>query len=231
MRSVLITGTSTGIGQATAVTLAARGWRVFATMRNLEKRGLLEQALKEAGVQNDVEIEQLDVTDTTSIRSAVASTLSQTGNKLDAVVHNAGVAAVGALEDVPESELRRVMETNFFGVLELTRALLPTFRAQRRGRIVIVSSEAAFMGQPTNSIYCASKWAVEGWAEAVAYELEPFGIDIILVEPARIALRSGTAPHAFSRQIAPIMHGCSMCSGQVMHMPQEWRAIRRRWHS
>jgi NAD(P)-dependent dehydrogenase (short-subunit alcohol dehydrogenase family) len=83
MRSVLITGTSTGIGQATAVTLAARGWRVFATMRNLEKRGLLEQALKEAGVQNDVEIEQLDVTDTTAIRSAVASTLSQTGNKLD----------------------------------------------------------------------------------------------------------------------------------------------------
>jgi short-subunit dehydrogenase len=109
--------------------------------------------------------------------------LSQTGNKLDAVVHNAGVAAAGALEDVPESELRRVMETNFFGVLELTRTLLPTFRAQRRGRIVIVSSEAAFMGQPTNSIYCASKWAVEGWAEAIAYELEPFGIDIILIEP------------------------------------------------
>ena len=70
------------------------------------------------------------------------------------------------MEDVPESELRRVMETNFFGVLGLTRALLPTFRAQRRGRIVIVSSEAAFMGQPTNSIYCASKWAVEGCAEA-----------------------------------------------------------------
>jgi len=117
MRSVLITGTSTGIGQATAVTLAARGWRVFATMRNLEKRGLLEQALKEAGVQNGVEIEQLDVNDAVSIRSAVGSTLSQTGNTLDAVVHNAGVAAAGALEDVPESELRRVMETNFFGVL------------------------------------------------------------------------------------------------------------------
>jgi NAD(P)-dependent dehydrogenase (short-subunit alcohol dehydrogenase family) len=152
-------------------------------MRNLEKRGLLEQALKEAGVQNGVEIEQLDVNDAVSIRSAVASTLSQTGNKLDAVVHNAGVAAAGALEDVPESELRRVMETNFFGVLALTRTLLPIFRAQRRGRIVIVSSEAAFVGQPTNSIYCASKWAVEGWAEAVAFELEPFGIDVILVEP------------------------------------------------
>jgi NAD(P)-dependent dehydrogenase (short-subunit alcohol dehydrogenase family) len=183
MRSVLITGTSTGVGQATTVTLAARGWHVFATMRNLEKKGPLERALKEAGVEHSVEIEQLDVNDAASIRSAVASALSQTGNKLDAVVHNAGVAAVGALEDLPELDLRRVMETNFFGVLALTRALLPTFRVHRRGRIVIVSSEAAFMGQPTNSIYCASKWAVEGWAEAAAYELEPFGIDMILVEP------------------------------------------------
>jgi NAD(P)-dependent dehydrogenase (short-subunit alcohol dehydrogenase family) len=123
------------------------------------------------------------VTSEVSIQSAVESILARTGNKLDAVVHNAGVAAAGALEDVPEAELRRVMETNFFGVLWLTRALLPTFRAQRRGRIAIVSSEAAFMGQPANAIYCASKWAIEGWAEATAYELEPFGIDVILIEP------------------------------------------------
>jgi NAD(P)-dependent dehydrogenase (short-subunit alcohol dehydrogenase family) len=183
MRSVLITGTSTGIGQATAVIFALRGWRVFATMRNLEKRGPLERALKRAGVQDGVTIQQLDVTSPASISSAVAFTLSQTDNTLDAVVHNAGVAAAGALEDVPESELRRVMETNFFGVLGLTRALLPTLRAQGRGRLVIVSSEAAFMGRPTISIYCASKWALEGWAEAIAYELEPFGIDVILIEP------------------------------------------------
>ncbi len=122
MRSVLITGTSTGIGQVTAVTLAVRGWRVFATMRNLEKSGPLGQALKQAGVQDGVEIERLDVSAAASISSAVASTLSQTGNTLDAVVHNAGVAAAGALEDLPETELRRVMETNFFGVLQLTRA-------------------------------------------------------------------------------------------------------------
>ena len=183
MRSVLITGTSTGIGQATAVVLASRGWRVFATMRNLEKRSLLEQALNEADVQNGVEIEQLDVTREVSIQSAVESIVARTGNKLDAVVQNAGVAAAGTLEDVPEAELRRVMETNFFGVLGLTRALLPTFRAQGKGRIAIVSSEAAFMGQPANAIYCASKWAIEGWAEATFYELEPFGIDIILIEP------------------------------------------------
>jgi NAD(P)-dependent dehydrogenase (short-subunit alcohol dehydrogenase family) len=134
-------------------------------------------------VQNGVEIEQLDVASGASIGAATETILSRTGNRLDAVVHNAGVATAGALEDVPEAELRRVMDTNFFGVLALTRALLPTFRKQGRGRIVIVTSEAAFMGQPTNSIYCASKWALEGWAESIAYELEPFGIDVVLVEP------------------------------------------------
>lgn len=183
MRSVLITGTSTGIGQATAVILASRGWRVFATMRDLEERGPLDRAVKQAGIQDRVIVEELDVTSAASIASAVASTLSKTGNKLDAVVHNAGLAAAGTLEDLPESELRRVMETNFFGVLGLTRALLPTFRAQGRGRLAIVSSEAAFMGRPTISIYCASKWALEGWAESIAYELEPFGIEVILIEP------------------------------------------------
>jgi NAD(P)-dependent dehydrogenase (short-subunit alcohol dehydrogenase family) len=183
MRSVLITGTSSGIGQATAVILAKRGWQVFATMRDSKKRGALDQALKDAGAQGDAEVVQLDVASKASIQAATDAILSQTGNTLDAVVHNAGVAAAGALEDVPEAELRRVMETNFFGVVELTRALLPSFRQQRRGRIVIVTSEAAFMGQPTNSIYCASKWALEGWAEAIAYELEPFGIRIVLVEP------------------------------------------------
>ena len=168
MRSVLITGTSSGIGRATAVLLASRGWRVFATMRDLQKRCALEQALREAGATDGIEIEQLDVTSSGSIQAAVASILARTGNRLDAVVHNAGVAAAGALEDVPEPDLRRVMETNFFGVLGLTRALLPTFRDQGRGRIIVVSSEAAFMGQPTNSIYCASKWALEGWAERKA---------------------------------------------------------------
>jgi NAD(P)-dependent dehydrogenase (short-subunit alcohol dehydrogenase family) len=183
MRSVLITGTSSGIGQATAVVLAKRGWHVFATMRDPSKRGRLDQALREARVQKGVEIEQLDVASGASIEDATETILSRTGNRLDGVVHNAGVAAAGVLEDVPEAELRRVMDTNFFGVLALTRALLPTFRKQRRGRIVIVTSEAAFMGQPTNSVYCASKWALEGWAESIAYELEPFGIDVVLVEP------------------------------------------------
>jgi len=183
MRTVLITGTSTGFGLASTVELARRGWRVFATMRNPDKRGPLEEALNKAGVRERVEIGQLDVTDASSLHAAVERTLADTGGRLDAVVHNAGVAAGGAFEDLPESELRRVMETNFFGILELTRALLPTFRQQRSGRILIVSSESAFVGQPANSIYCASKWAIEGWAESLAYEVSPFGIDVLLIEP------------------------------------------------
>lgn len=183
MRTVLITGTSSGFGLLATVELAGRGWRVFATMRDLSRKEALEAALDKAGVRSNVEVARLDVTDNASIQEAVSAMLLQTGGRLDAVVHNAGVAAGGAFEDVPEADLRRVMETNFFGVLELTRALLPTFRAQRAGRILIVSSDAAFVGQPANAIYCASKWAIEGWAEAVSHELAPFGIELVLIEP------------------------------------------------
>jgi NAD(P)-dependent dehydrogenase (short-subunit alcohol dehydrogenase family) len=126
---------------------------------------------------------QLDVTDPASIEAAVKFILAETGNTLDAVVHNAGIAVAGVLEDLPDADIRRVMETNFFGVLALTRALLPTFRAQGHGRIVVVSSQAALAGQPGNSMYCASKWALEGWAESLAYEVDPFGIDVVLIEP------------------------------------------------
>jgi NAD(P)-dependent dehydrogenase (short-subunit alcohol dehydrogenase family) len=183
MPTVLITGTSTGFGHVTTELLAARGWRVFATMRDLKRKDSLERALKGAGLSERVSFVQLDVTDQTSIEAAVKSILAETGNTLDAVVHNAGIAVAGVLEDLPEAEIRRVMETNFFGVLALTRALLPTFRAQGHGRIVLVSSQAALAGQPGNSMYCASKWALEGWAESLAYEVDPFGIDVVVIEP------------------------------------------------
>jgi NAD(P)-dependent dehydrogenase (short-subunit alcohol dehydrogenase family) len=167
----------------TAVELARRGWRVFATMRNLARKAPLEAALEKAGVRQKVVLGALDVTEPQSVDVCVKRTLEETGGRLDAVVHNAGVAAGGAFEDIPDQDLRRVMETNFWGVLALTRALLPTFRKQRAGRMLIVSSESAFAGQPANAIYCASKWAIEGWAESIAYEISPYGIDVILVEP------------------------------------------------
>ncbi|AGK58457.1 short chain dehydrogenase [Hyphomicrobium denitrificans 1NES1] len=182
MPTVLITGTSSGFGLVTTVELAKRGWNVVATMRDLGKRTELDRAVAAANAGKLVRVEQLDVTDPQSIDRAIAAVDLQ-GRPLDAVVHNAGVAVGGAFEDLTDAQVRRVMDVNYFGVLALTQRLLPALRAQRRGRIVIVSSEAAFAGQPANSPYCASKWAIEGWAESVAYELEPFGIEIVLIEP------------------------------------------------
>lgn len=182
MPRVLITGTSSGFGLTTTVELAKQGWEVIATMRDLAKRAELDKALVTAGATRSVTVSQLDVTDASSIDRAIAE-LDLSNRPLDAVVHNAGVATGGAFEDLPDAEIRRIMEVNYFGVLALTRKLLPTFRAQRHGRIVVISSESAFAGQPGNSPYCASKWAIEGWAESIAYEVEHFGIDIILIEP------------------------------------------------
>jgi NAD(P)-dependent dehydrogenase (short-subunit alcohol dehydrogenase family) len=161
-----------------------RGWRVFATMRDLSRCSSLEQAVTRSGVDARVEIYQLDVTDTCSITDTVQRVLALTEGRLDALVHNAGVAlGAAAFEDIPQQELRRIMETNFFGALELTRALLPTFRRQRHGRILVVSSSSGLAGEPFNSAYCASKFAIEGWAESLAYEVAPFGIEVVLVEP------------------------------------------------
>jgi NAD(P)-dependent dehydrogenase (short-subunit alcohol dehydrogenase family) len=185
MPTVLVTGANSGIGLAASVELAKRGWRVIATMRDRTRRAALDDALAVARVSDDVRIEQLDVTDERSLDHAIAA-LDLDHHALDAVVHNAGVAVGGAFEDLSDAEVRHVMEVNFFGVLALTRRLLPAFRARRHGRILIVSSEAAFAGHPTISPYAASKWAVEGWAEALAYEVAPFGIEVTLVEPGAV---------------------------------------------
>lgn len=182
-KSVLITGTSTGFGLVASIELARRGWQVVATMRDLAKRGALDEAAAAAGVAARIHVAALDVTDAGSIAAACRDLLERTGGRLDAVVHNAGVAVGAAFEDLPEAAARNVMETNFWGVLTLTRALLPTFRSQRAGRIMVVSSNSAFAGEPGNSIYVASKWAIEGWAESLAFEVAPFGLDVILVEP------------------------------------------------
>jgi NAD(P)-dependent dehydrogenase (short-subunit alcohol dehydrogenase family) len=185
MPSVLITGTSSGFGLHTTLALARAGWQVVASMRNLDRAGPLKEALatQEGAIGSNVCLVRLDVASRPAIEAAVPEVLAAAGGRLDAVVHNAGVAVGAAFEDLPVAEIDRVMNTNFFGVLDLTRALLPGFRKQRSGRIVIVSSNSAFAGEPTNSIYCASKFAIEGWAESIAFELEPFGIHVSLIEP------------------------------------------------
>ena len=228
MPTVLITGTSTGIGRVTTEVLVARGWRVFATMRDLVKKDSLEAALERSSLGGKVAILHLDLTDEKSIHAAVADVVARTGNKIDAVVHNAGIAVAGALEDIPQYEIRRVMETNFFGVLELTRALLPTFRAQRSGRIVIVSSQAGLVGQPANSIYCASKWALEGWAESMAYEVDAFGIDVILVEPGpyrtqiwRSTPRLAPEGSVYQPWLRQVFHGADLHETKMARDPIE----------
>jgi NAD(P)-dependent dehydrogenase (short-subunit alcohol dehydrogenase family) len=183
MKSVLITGTSSGFGLLTTVELAKQGWQVFATMRDLERRGALDSALSDVGASAQVHVIQLDVTDQSSIEAATRTVLETTNNTLDALVLNAGIAVAATFEDLGDEKAREIMETNFFGALAVTRAFLPAMRRQRKGRVVVVSSVSSYAGEPLNSIYCASKFALEGWAESLAFEVEPFGLDIILVQP------------------------------------------------
>jgi NAD(P)-dependent dehydrogenase (short-subunit alcohol dehydrogenase family) len=178
--NVLITGCSSGFGLLTAVTLAGQGHRVFATMRDPAKRAALDTAAERAGV--GVEVLRLDVRDPGSIADAVGQMREAAGG-IDVVVHNAGVAHAGFFEDQPDETVREVYETNFFGVLALTREVLPGMRERRSGRIVVVSSNSAFMPEPTLSAYASSKCAVEGWAQSLAVEVHSWGIDVVLIEP------------------------------------------------
>ncbi|MGP8297719.1 SDR family oxidoreductase [Streptomyces inhibens] len=180
-KTVLITGCSSGFGLAAAVALAGRGWRVFATMRDTGRRAALDESVRATG--GSVEVVPLDVTDARSVESGVAAVLEATGGRLDALVNNAGIGDAGFFEDTPDDQVRHVMETNFFGALAVTRAALPALRERRGGRIVVVSSVAAFAAQAALSVYAASKWAVEGWAEALSVEMAPFGVQVALVEP------------------------------------------------
>ena len=180
MKSVLITGCSSGFGMLAAATLAKNGFRVFASMRNLDKRARLDEALAKADAEADVL--PLDVTSAESIDTAVAAVLERAG-RIDALVNNAGAAIGGFVEDVSLEEYRRQFETNFFGTVALTKAVLPHMRRRREGRIVNVSSIGGRVGNPGVSAYVASKFAVEGFSESLALEADLFGVRVVLVEP------------------------------------------------
>jgi NAD(P)-dependent dehydrogenase (short-subunit alcohol dehydrogenase family) len=179
---VLITGASSGIGLATAVECAAAGHAVVATMRNVEKRGALEKAAKERGVKIDVE--QLDVTGAT-VGDKVRELILKYG-PFYALVNNAGIAVGGAFEEQSVEDVRDQFETNVFGLMEVTRAVLPAMRAARRGRVINVSSISGRMALPLTAPYAATKHAVEGFSEALRWELDPFGIQVVCVEPGTI---------------------------------------------
>lgn len=181
-RTALITGASSGFGLLTSVTVARRGWRVLATMRDLDRRDRLEAAARAAGVRERLEYHPLDVTHPEQIASLV-SLIEEREQPIHAIVNNAGFALAGFAEDTSEEELRRQFDTNFFGAAAVTRAFLPLLRRQRFGHVVMLSSVSGRMGFPGLGSYVASKFALEGWAEALRFEMTPLGIQVVIVEP------------------------------------------------
>ncbi len=177
---VLITGCSSGFGLLTAARLASTGFQVIATMRNPEKSGALEEELRRRGARAD--ILALDVTDQASVDRAVREIGDRYG-EIHVLVNNAGYGIGGFFEDLTEEEIRRQMETNFFGAQRVTRAVIPFMRRQRRGRIINISSVSGFSANPAIGAYSASKWALEAFSESLHYELKFFGIDVLLIEP------------------------------------------------
>ena len=179
----VVSGCSSGVGLHTAVRLAEAGFRVIATMRDTAKADPLRAAAVAAGV--DVEIAPLDVTEQASIDAAVADAVARHG-RIDLLVNNAGGGFLGSVEQTSDADLRRVMELNFFGVWNLTKAVLPIMRAAGSGRIVTVTSVGGLLGQPFNEAYCAAKFAVEGMMEGLAPLARNMGIAVCLVEPGPI---------------------------------------------
>ncbi|WP_340022956.1 SDR family oxidoreductase [Paenibacillus sp. FSL K6-1096] len=178
----LITGTSSGFGLLTALTLARRGYRVFATMRDLERKNELVQQAEQAGIRERLHLLALDVTDEASVASAVQSAIKLAG-RIDVLVNNAGFAVGGFVEEVSMETWRRQMETNFFGLIAVTKAVLPFMRAQRSGLIINVSSVSGLTGFPGYAPYAASKFAVEGFSESLRQEMLSYGVRVVLVEP------------------------------------------------
>ena len=172
-RVVLVTGASTGIGRLCAERLAASGWRVFGAARSA---GVIESA-----PGSNLDWLPMDVTDDVSVQTAIDTILAQTG-RIDAIVNNAGFSMRGSVEDVPMEEARAIFETNFFGALRVCRAAAPALRA-RGGYIVNMSSLAGVVGLPFTGHYCATKFALEGLSECLRYEMRPYGVHVVLVEP------------------------------------------------
>jgi short-subunit dehydrogenase len=175
---ILITGASSGIGRETAKLFQTKNWKVAATMRSPEKAEDLRKIA-------DVECFQLDVTDSDSIKSAIAETIEKFG-RIDAVVNNAGYGLIGAFEAATEDQIEKQFQTNVFGVMNVCREILPYFREQKRGIIVNVASVGGRITFPISSLYHATKWAVEGFSESLQYEVEQFGIRIKIIEPGPI---------------------------------------------
>ena len=177
---VVITGCSSGFGMAGALEFARKGWRVYATMRNLTKQ---DQLIHKAQAEHlPLEVKQDDVKDQSTIDKTIQEIYRETG-RLDVLVNNAGYGLIGALEDLSMEQIYDIFDTNLYGSIRMIKSVLPIFRSQKRGHIINVTSVAGLAGLPLYSVYCASKYAMEGLAEALVFELAPFHIRVSNVEP------------------------------------------------
>lgn len=178
MKTVFITGASSGIGRETAKRFQAQGWQVIATMRHPEAETELTQL-------PNVRVLRCDVTNVASINAAIETGVQAFGT-IDVLVNNAGYYTLGPLEAATHEQIHRQIETNLLGVIEVTKAMLPHFRRQRSGTIINVSSIAGIVSIPLQSLYHATKWGVEGFSESLQYELRPFNIRVKIIEPGVI---------------------------------------------
>ncbi len=180
IKSVVITGVSSGFGRGMVDEFLQRGWQVIATMRNVEiKRELLAAPLAQYG-EEQLTLLNLDLTDSEQVKSVINTVLNY--GSLNCLIHNAAFRVFGALENLSEAEIRHQFEVNFFGAVSLTQAFLPLLR-QSQGSIIFISSTFGFCPYPLTSAHCASKHALEGFAESLYYELQPHGVDVAIIEP------------------------------------------------
>ncbi len=182
-RVAIVTGASSGIGEATARRLGEHGFTVYAAARRIERMA----GLSDSGIR----LLRLDVTDDESVVACVQRVIGEAG-RVDVLVNNAGYGSYGALEDVPMDEARRQVEVNLFGLARLTQLVLPHMRDQRSGCIVNVSSMGGKIYEPLGSWYHATKFAVEGLSDSLRLELAPFGIHVVVIEPGAIKTEWGT---------------------------------------
>jgi NAD(P)-dependent dehydrogenase (short-subunit alcohol dehydrogenase family) len=179
----VVTGSSSGIGFETSLLLAKNGFFTYATMRNIDKSdAIIDLKLKE---KLPLEVLKLDVTNDKSVKEAIEKIINEQ-ERIDVLVNNAGYALVGPLEELSIQEFKEQFETNLFGVIRVIQEILPIMRKQRHGTIVNISSLAGRIGFPLTSAYVSSKFALEGLSESMAYEVEQFGIKVILIEPGVI---------------------------------------------
>jgi NAD(P)-dependent dehydrogenase (short-subunit alcohol dehydrogenase family) len=181
--TILITGAATGLGKEMSLYLAERGYRVYGTTRDVTQAEDLKAAARQRNA--DVRVLPLDVTKPESIDAAIKTIISESG-EIYGVVNNAGIGLRGYFEDLSDEEIRKLFDANVFGVMAVTKAVLPYMRAARRGRVILISSVGGRIGSIGVTAYCATKFAIEGFGESLFQELAPFGIRVVLVEPGII---------------------------------------------